>query len=138
MRRTIRVLRWAAAYFRGIIMQAGQLASTQCTTNAQPAAWSPTWQWRRPAALQHKFLRAVGLATMREPEEAAPQQLVCIPTLVSFRKTIRPELGRGRNVLFIGPSHGGPECLFAAKSGFDTHLTVKLAFARGANSAEES
>ena len=36
---------------------------------------------------------------VREPEEAAPWQLVCIPILVFISQdNIRLELGRGRNV----------------------------------------
>lgn len=37
--------------------------------------------------LQHSFLRTIGLAMLREPEKLHHSNIVCIPALVSFRKT---------------------------------------------------
>lgn len=56
------------------------------------------------------FSAAVGLVMLQGPEEAAPQQLICTPTLVSSPKTASVlGLTRTKRFCLLVVPRGGPE-----------------------------
>ena len=65
------------------------------------------------------FLRAIGLAMLREPEEAAPRPHRLYTCFRSFRKTaLVRSLDADETFLYVSPSAGGPERLLPLQTRF--------------------